>query len=201
MRAITTFLLIGVLCVLLPFFGQAATVKCLGADAPGAHEGYTVGTTTRDLFYEVTLTDEEIDYFHVGWFGCSTATDFVALDSSGTSIGWSEKFDSGNEPYTGYVDHGETTTSIGNTPSLLVWDDGGNSISNGTFYFGYDFECSLVTVGFLAMDFGSTVLNEDWAEEVGRGLGPVHAPIPEPATAMMLAFGAGVGVFVRRIRR
>ncbi len=198
MKTKTAILLISALCMLLPLAGQAITVEC---------HGFATAPITRDILYRVTLgTTESIDYLHNGWFAdgsvngwVSQGSDFIVVDALGVSQNWTINIASISEPYTNYVEHGLIATSIGNTDAVLQWqEDGGGSISDGVYYFGYNTEQPLVTVGFLT---SSTVLNEDWDEPVGQGLGPIHAPVPEPATALLMVVATGaIGVF-RRVRK
>lgn len=189
------------LCALLPFIGQAIEVWCdLAGNVCDGGTGTTIGDYTRSMFYKVTLgAGENIDYFHVGWLPGGTATDIVAIDGSTSNLlsGWSNAFISGNEPgRINYVDHGEVTTSTMTTDAALRWQ--GGSVNAGIYYFGYNTTNSFGEVGFLAKENSSTVLNEDWTKAVGQGLGPVHAPIPEPASVLMLGLGSVlIGLFRR----
>jgi len=202
---IKTRLLIA-LCALLPFIGQAITVECdLVGNVCDGGSGTTIGAVTRDEFYKVTLSaGETIDYFQNGWFLGSTngwvsqGSDFIVIDASGSNKNWSIDTASVNEPYTNYVNHGLIATSIGNTDAILRWQ--GSSIGEGVYYFGYNTvqTNNFVTVGFLAGNDANT-LNEDWTKAVGQGLGPIHVPIPEPASVLMLGLGGVLIGFFRRL--
>jgi len=74
------------------------------------------------------------------------------------------------------------------------------------FVFGYDHPWSSEDVGWTLVTWpeGSMpdpdILRENWDAAVGTGLGPVHGPLPEPATLTLLALG-GLAVFRRRRTR
>ncbi|MDD3276121.1 MAG: PEP-CTERM sorting domain-containing protein [Kiritimatiellales bacterium] len=194
-------MLVLALCALLPIFVQAVTVECnLVGNVCGGGSGTTIGAVTRDMFYKVTLgSTEEIDYFQVGWLG-GNISDITAVDSLGNLLGGTAGITGiiPSEPVTNFVAHGETTDILGYTGFALYWQAAG-SISNGVYYFGYNTtETEFMTVGFLATETSVTVLNEDWAQPVGTGLGPVHVPIPEPSTIFLLLSGSAAIGFIRR---
>ena len=195
-------LLIGVLCASLPLAGQAILVECdLGTgECEPSGNGFTVnGLVTRTEFYKVTLgVGEQIDYFHNGWeLGVSQGSNFIVVDSAGVDQGWSIDTFTLIEPRTGYVDHGLIASSDEDAVGVLRWQ--GSSIGNGTFYFGYNTtQTDWITTGFLATDNSTTTLNEDWAQPVGQGLGPIHSPIPEPATFGLLAMMGGGLLWIRK---
>lgn len=201
-------LLLSMLCMLLPLAGQAITVECdLSGNLCDGGSGTTLGTVTRDMFYSITLSAaESIDFFQNGWFDGglpsgwdSQASDFIVVDSSGVDQGWLIAVEAGGEPWGNFTPHGGTGSAAGTTDAILTWNEnGGGSISDGTYYFGYNTTQPFADVGFLT---ATTVLNEDWDEAVGQGLGPIHAPVPEPATALLLFVSAGVVGVIRRIRR
>jgi hypothetical protein len=64
------------------------------------------------------------------------------------------------------------------------------------FVFGYDHPWSSEDVGWTLVTSPEDpmpnpyVLRENWDAPVGTGLGPVHGPVPEPATLLLLTFGA-----------
>jgi hypothetical protein len=71
--------------------------------------------------------------------------------------------------------------------------------SSATFYFGFNNPNMPHDVGGLVGDItlSQIVWDEDWQKAVGTGLGPLHGPIPEPMTLLLLAAGA---CLVRRRR-
>jgi hypothetical protein len=46
-----------------------------------------------------------------------------------------------------------------------------------------------------------TAQTENWTMPVSGGLGPVHAPIPEPGTMALVGVGAGVLALRRRLQK
>lgn len=183
------------LCALLPFIGQAITVEC------DNYEGFTVGSYTRDYFYKVTLgATEQVDYFQVARLvDASYITDIVALNASAVPLsGWAGQCDTATEPYTGFFAHGTTigATPLTTTPLDVEWS--GSSLGEGVYWFGYNSLLPMATGGFLASG-SATSLSEDWNEELGQGVGPVHIPIPEPASVLMLGLGGVLIGFFRRL--
>ena len=209
----TRTVLLLALCALLPFLGQAVTnmmwVKCdLDGNKCNGGSGTTIGSETRDMFYRVTLGPTNgIDSFRVGWFNESSGTDFVVVKDSGEVLTtWKSQIILGQtvEPYTNFVAHGATnTTPIGNTDGILVWFavvTDSAAISNGVYYFGYNTpQTTFETVGFYATNYlAPGGLDEDWSQPVGIGKGPIHVPIPEPTSVLLLGLGGVLIGFFRR---
>ena len=85
----------------------------------------------------------------------------------------------------------------GSCPQITLWT--GPGITGGGFFFGHFSPLLSHDVGWTA-GVPPFPAKENWGAPVGMGAGPVHAPIPEPATMTVLVIGA-LGVLARRRRR
>ena len=82
--------------------------------------------------------------------------------------------------------HGQVSPGpAGECPWMLVFT--GPAIGNGSF--AYDHPWHSHDVSWLIGSSQGAII-ENWAEPVGMGEGPIHAPVPEPGS--LLALGSGL---------
>jgi len=189
---------VGLLAVMFITSGVAQgqlIVNCIGTESGG-----TGGPLFSPYCYEVNVpTIQQMIAFDVGDH-TGAAPGIYAVDALGNPIGWigapgqpgSEQDFDEKTPH-GLLSGGPT----GACPAITLWT--GPPITGGPYYFGHFSEEHSHDVGFTVGTLTGAV-KENWLAPVGMGFGPVHAPIPEPATMTVLAIGA-LGVLVRRRRR
>ena len=177
---------------MLAFCGtaQAAyTVVCNGSESGGSGP--------RDYYYEITLGDSnQMDYFQVGT-ECGLLAHYTNIVGP---EGWT--FVLGSEilepHYEGKTDHGSISPGTGSPDvDIVVYWFGTDLTGAGTYYFGFDNPHPSHDVGGLVEDDMVNVWNEDWDLAVGTGAGPLHGPVPEPATIILLGLG-GLALMRRR---
>ncbi len=201
-RTKKTILLASVACALLPLIGSAITVECV--DDGTTRHPFTIGSFGWDYSYKVTLgVGETLDWFHVG-VGSDNITNFEVVDESTLALvaGWSGQLVSRSEDQGTLVDHlGSISEWTGNTAGVAAWATPFSGITEGVYYFGFDCPDPTGVFGFRAENDFTEVLVEDWDASVGQGTGPIHAPIPEPATLSMLLVASGLIGLIRKFQR
>jgi hypothetical protein len=171
---------------------QASTIHCNGSESGG--------TGPRSYYYVVTISPGEpgdvLQELRIG------TDDLVAGNYSNwiQPDGWAPvPFD-----YSVLLDadvktpHGETSPGpTGNSLGAVTWK--GPALGAGTYYFGFNNSHSSHDVGWFIFPGGQQgPISEDWEEPVGMGTGPVHGPVPEPATLALMALGGLVLIRRRR---
>jgi hypothetical protein len=186
------------------------TVGCIGTESGGWG-----GPLGWRYAYEVTVVDTPGDlgmwYFQVGTCDLTLAnySRVMITDMLGNPIpGWQTVYPGGTaNPHDieahrdGKTPHGTVSQGpLGIAQGYVRWDiiPGTPTIPDGTTVFcGFDNPNTSHDVGWTAGIPGMTDVNEDWSQGVGFGYGPVHGPVPEPATLLLM--GAGLtGLLARR---
>ena len=161
-----------------------------------------------DYAYVATVAPGDVfTELEIGMPGpCQSITDIVATDNFGVILdGWDwemvsvESYEDQEDWYPAKTPHGFFSpgpTAL--TPWRLTWE--GPALSVGVYWFGFNSPCHSVDVGWSA---GVQVNpnEENWDMPVGLGLGPVHAPIPEPLSVALMGVGAAVIGLRRRISK
>ena len=105
-------------------------------------------------------------------------------------------------PPPSWTPHGQMSVGgpQGNCPYVVQWlIPPGDDSTADTYYFGFDNVNEPHDVG--ATIYTSLIgftWDEDWTKAVGTGAGPVHGPVPEPATLALLAVGGCLPLLRRR---
>jgi len=174
--------------------------KCGGLGGPPDDQKY-------DYAYEVIVTgDTKFDWFRVGVL-TDDISNIKALNKySGNLAGWSfsDPTEYGHESTDPFTKHNSTNSSppapLWSTNKVVRWSrDYGSDVGAGTYWFVFNSDHDPIDVGFLVEVDDQPVLTEDWSKPVGMGLGPVHGPVPEPGSLVLLGLG-GLGVLRRRKR-
>ncbi len=163
------------------------------------------GSGPRDYWYEVTLdqsystlvlnvgTGDETLAHYSNWYAAKwTAGAWVQLSDYDTLFGWGGPLDA----HTPMTPHGggpvTPNTEVGMVTAWFV----NISLSAGTYGFGYDNPTDPMDVGW----FIDSSLDDhycDWDQPISVDFGPLHGPVPEPATISLLVIG-GIAVLRRR---
>jgi hypothetical protein len=169
--------------VLLATPAQAAVVACRGTESGG--------TGSRLYYYGVILgPDEALTDVQIGTddLNLGNYTNFIQPAGWSWSLIYAEDQHAAVKTPHGLV----SPPPSGTCPAAVKWS-GPVFNGPGTFYFGYDNPNPSHNVSWTVTgeDFaGSPVTSTvDWAFPVGDH-GPVHGPVPEPATMGLLALGA-----------
>jgi hypothetical protein len=87
-----------------------------------------------------------------------------------------------DDPYTahGIVSGGPT----GLCPYTLFWNSMAPGSAVQSFGFGFDYNAEPHDVGWVVSG-----IRENWGQPVGAGAGPVHSPVPEPGSLLVLCSG------------
>ena len=167
---------------------QAATVTC-GCSG--------CGSSPCTYSYTVTLGATQLmDYFQVGACCCDLRDVVTPTDWSFIGCTYYK-----TEPhYYPCTPHGQISPGpAGDCEQVIVWTRDPSAGPGGVYVFGFTSDCEPHDVGFLVENAGAVVKNENWEMPVGQGHGPVHGPIPEPATISLLVLG-GLALLRRRSR-
>jgi hypothetical protein len=177
---------------------------------PGSELPHESGfVTTSYVQYKVIVgVGENLQDFYVG-YGVTPDTYFVSTTPYATGltpVGWSGSQYWSTEDYDGFTDDGSVSPTHYQVAQSLHYS--GTALTAGTYYFGYTIEpgsYALADVGWRytgVMD-NNDVINvpENWTQPLSGGLGPVHAPVPEPGTMALVGIGAGVMALRRRLQK
>ena len=192
---------VGLLCAAV-VLGLAAPVWAVAGNVPlciGTESGDWGGPLGTTYCYEIYVDpDDPLTSFAVGDHTGSCPNLYV-VDEAGQPVpDWTGACGQpGSEPdYFDKTPHGSVSLGpSGACPAITLWQ--GPALSEGLYYFGHSSPLDSHDVGWTITLNSGTTIDEDWDQEVGWGSGPVHAPIPEPATLGLLAIG-GFGVLKRR---
>jgi hypothetical protein len=164
-------------------------VSCIGTDSGGSG-----GPNARDYAHEVVLTQAtRLTAFYVN--ACDTDasnyTNIEAIDTDGTALaGWAvsvlTNITGGEQAADVKTPHGQVSRDWSHVPPAGVMWTGNELTAPGTYYFGFNNSRPSHDVGW-GMSGAFVIDAESWAEPVGMGEGPVHGPVPEPATMALVA--------------
>jgi len=191
-----------------PASGSDIHVGCVGLESGGWG-----GPLGWQYAYEVSVIQTPE---HVGMTGFQVGTcDLIHLDYSNVMItdvhgvpipGWIAIWPNrGTEvkphldaktPH-GAVSPGPQGLTLGNVSWTPTTADTPSVPDGTTVFCGFDNPKSSHDVGWTAYIDGAMWLDENWTQPVGWGAGPVHGPVPEPATLSLLALG-GLALIRRR---
>ncbi len=198
MKIKKVLLLACAVCALMPLAGSAVTVECLWEESPvfGSGESALWDYTYKLVFEE----GDAVNLFEVGVGSGATISNIGAVDVNGNSfpaLSYLAAMIPGTEDTGTLVDDGIVSDKGGTTSTIVRWitlED----FAVGTYYLGFTSSDEAGVFGWNADD----ALAEDWDVAVGNAdLGPVHAPIPEPATLSMLLVASGLIGLIRKFRR
>lgn len=165
---------------------------------------------TYSYAYEVVVLDEEFDWFRVGVGANASITNIKAYYFNNENKMWlastnftgqirNNDHESTHDPMTA---HGNTTNSNGSTSTCVVWSGSNRS---GSFWFVFNSPNSPMDVGWMVELDETPKDQENWAQPVGKGEGPVHGPVsgalaPEPMSVILAALGLSSVALLRRRR-
>ena len=176
------------------------------------------GDGPRDYWYEVTTTQQYDGFeFAAGTADRSEGNYGNSMVAYLVGDAWVELDDGANpggdyDTFWGYgpqldihapktVHGGGPVTPNGKSNMVIMWSVYTILNPAGTYGFGYDNDTDPLDVSWFFDEGGPPEdATSDWSKVVGMGKGPVHGPLPEPATLALLVLG-GLGVLLRGRRK
>ena len=192
MRLRTVVTTVGCILALAAFSAtaQAATftVNDFNKVSPCSLSG---GPHARDYAYQVVSDGSQgLQEFWVG-LDTTAITEVEALDASGNALaGWSYVVDQPGTLADPYTNHGVVSGHSKSTKYKIIWT-GNTDPGAGTYWFSFNCPEVPEDVGW----YIGGGYSENWSIALANAdFGPVHGPLPEPATCALLALGGLVAL-------
>lgn len=173
----------------------------------GASQEMVYSLTMDTVEYRVVVDEgESLAEFFVGWGIGPLANSAYVEDSGRNGVAFSILNTGLREHSDSYTPDGMISTAPDSETLASLRYVITTPVGPGTYYFGYRIPLDtyfLIDTGWQTLDDlnqGNSD-SENWLASVSNGEGPVHAPIPEPATMALVGIGSAVLALRRRFMK